>query len=147
MSEQKRPYETTFVLMPTLSGEQLGGLKSEVLAFLKKKKATVVEEEDWGLRKLAYPIRQKNTGFYHLVRFKAQPQVLSDLEVFYRRNSSFMRFLTVSMDKHAVDYHARRKKKRQEEQKLEQEAQQQEQQNEQQEETQKEQPPQQTESP
>ena len=49
--------------MPTLSGEQLGGLKSEVLAFLKKKKATVVEEEDWGLRKLAYPIRKKNTGF------------------------------------------------------------------------------------
>jgi small subunit ribosomal protein S6 len=56
------------------------------------------------LRKLAYPIQKKTTGFYHLVEFECDGKILTDLEVYYKRDERIMRFLTTRMDKHAVAY-------------------------------------------
>jgi ribosomal protein S6 len=39
---------------------------------LKSKGAEIVHEEHWGMRKLAYPIQKKSTGFYHLIEYKAE---------------------------------------------------------------------------
>jgi len=64
----------------------------------------VVHEENWGLRKLAYPIQKKTTGFYHLVEFKAEGSLIDKLEIQYRRDERIIRFLTFRMDKYAVEY-------------------------------------------
>ena len=64
----------------------------------------VVHEENWGLRKLAYPIQKKTTGFYHLIEFKAEGSLIEKLEVQYRRDERIIRFLTFKMDKYAVEY-------------------------------------------
>ena len=69
----------------------------------------VVYEEDWGLRKLAYPIQKKTTGFYYLVEFKAEPSFINVLETQYRRDERIIRFLTFAMDKHAVAYAEKRR--------------------------------------
>ncbi len=63
-----------------------------------------------GLKKLAYPIQKKSTGFYNLVEFKAATSVINTLETEYRRDESVMRFLTTVLDKHAVVYNERRRK-------------------------------------
>lgn len=64
----------------------------------------IVHEENWGLRKLAYPIQKKTTGFYYLVEFKAEGSLIDKLEVQYRRDERIIRFLTFKMDKYAFEY-------------------------------------------
>ena len=105
----KKNYETVFILTPVLSDIQM---KDAVLRFIKvitDNKGEVINEEHWGLKKLAYPIQHKNTGFYHLLEFKSEPSLISKLETELRRDEKVMRFLTVSIDKHALVYNERRR--------------------------------------
>jgi small subunit ribosomal protein S6 len=74
--------------------------------------AELVHQAHWGLRKLAYPIRKKATGFYHLYEFKADGQTVDKLELELRRDERILRFLTVSLDKYAVAYNESRRKPR-----------------------------------
>ena len=71
----------------------------------------IVYEEDWGLRKLAYPIQKKTTGFYHLIQFKANPEFITKFEIQYKRDERIIRFLTVALDKDAEAYAERRRSK------------------------------------
>ena len=106
----KKNYETVFILTPVLSDVQM---KDAVLRFIKvitDNKGEVINEEHWGLKKLAYPIQHKNTGFYHLLEFKSEPSLISKLETELIRDEKVMRFLTVSIDKHALIYNERRRK-------------------------------------
>ena len=103
-------YETVFILNPVLSEEQAKDTVEKFVKVLTKAKAEIVNAENWGLRKLAYPINKKSTGFYNLIEFKAEPQTIAALETEYRRDESVMRFLTTVLDKHAVIYNERRRK-------------------------------------
>lgn len=97
-------YETVFILTPVLSADQV---KEAVVKFkqtLKDGGAKLLHEEDWGLRKLAYPIQKKSTGFYHLFEYEAEGEFIANLEVGLKRDEKVMRFLTVSMDKHAIAF-------------------------------------------
>jgi len=77
---------------------------------LKKANATIINTEHWGLKKMAYPINKKSTGFYNLLEFTADPGVIHTLETEYRRDESVMRFLTTVLDKHAITYNERRRR-------------------------------------
>ena len=68
-----------------------------------------MNEENWGLRKLAYPIQKKSTGFYQLLEFNADPSVIAKLEINFRRDERIIRFLTFRMDKYAAEYAAKRR--------------------------------------
>jgi small subunit ribosomal protein S6 len=103
-------YETVFILNPVLSDDQMKDTVEKFVKVLKKGKADVINVEQWGLRKLAYPIQHKSTGFYNLVEFSAAPELVNTLETEYRRDESVMRFLTTVLDKHAVVYNERRRK-------------------------------------
>lgn len=78
----------------------------------------IVHEENWGLKKLAYPIQKKSTGFYYLIEFKAPGNLIDKLETQYRRDERVLRFLTFRMEKHAVEY-AQKKRTKLEQQKKE----------------------------
>lgn len=103
-------YETVFILNPVLSEDQAKDTVDKFVKVLTKANAEIVNTENWGLRKLAYPINKKSTGFYNLIEFKADPQVINSLETEYRRDESVMRFLTTVLDKHAIVYNERRRK-------------------------------------
>jgi small subunit ribosomal protein S6 len=103
-------YETVFILNPVLSEDQAKDTVEKFVSVLKKSKADVVNTENWGLKKLAYPIQKKSTGFYALIEFAAAPETVNTLETEFRRDESVMRFLTTVLDKHSILYNARRKK-------------------------------------
>ena len=103
-------YETVFILNPVLSDDQMKDTVEKFVKVLKKGKADVINVEHWGLRKMAYPVQHKSTGFYNLIEFSASPELVSTLETEYRRDESVMRFLTTVLDKHAVVYNERRRK-------------------------------------
>jgi small subunit ribosomal protein S6 len=103
-------YETVFILNPVLSEDQAKDTVEKFVKVLKKAKAEILNQENWGLKKMAYPINKKSTGFYNLIEFAADSSVIITLETEYRRDESVMRFLTTALDKHAVIYNERRRK-------------------------------------
>ena len=102
-------YETVFILTPVLSDVQMKEAVEKFKALLTEEGAEIVNEENWGLRKLAYPIEKKSTGFYQLIEFKANPEVIAKLELQYRRDERVIRFMSFKMDKYAAEYAAKRK--------------------------------------
>ena len=105
-------YETVFIATPVLSETQMKETAAKYISLIKENGGTVVNEEDWGLKKLAYTIQKKTSGFYHLVEFQAEPSFIDKLETQYRRDERIIRFLTFAMDKDAVAYAEKRRANR-----------------------------------
>jgi small subunit ribosomal protein S6 len=97
-------YETVFILTPVLSDAQAKEAVQKFTKVLSDAKAKIVHQEDWGLKKLAYPIQKKSTGFYNLIEFEAAGSVIAELEIAFKRDERVMRFLTMKMDKHHVAF-------------------------------------------
>ena len=97
-------YETVFILTPVLSEEQAKEAVSKFTGFIKEHGGKIVFQDSWGLRKLAYPIQKKSTGFYELIEFEATGDLISTMEVEFKRDERVLRFLTVKMNKHHATY-------------------------------------------
>ena len=104
-------YETVFILTPVLSDEQTKETVAKFKKVLTDKGAEIVNEEAWGLKKLAYQIEKKTSGFYFLIEFKAEPAVIKTLETAFRRDEKVIRFMTVKLDKYASLYAEKRRNK------------------------------------
>ena len=105
-------YETVFILTPVLSDEQMKEAVAKFKKVLTDNGAEILNEEAWGLKKMAYAIQKKSTGFYCLVEFKGEPTLVNKLETAYRRDERVLRFLTFRLDKYAVEYAEKRRKVR-----------------------------------
>ena len=106
-------YETVFILNPVLSETQIEEAVQKFIEFIKSYKGSMKSQENWGLKKLAYPIENKKSGFYHLFEFAAPNEAVAALEVEFRRDERIMRYLTVKLDKHALAWAEKRRKKKQ----------------------------------
>ena len=104
-------YETVFILTPVLSDDQMKETAGKFKKVLTDKGAEIVNEEYWGLKKMAYNIAKKSTGFYCLFEFKASPDVIKTLETSYRREEKVLRFIIVKLDKYAAEYAEKRRNK------------------------------------
>ncbi len=102
-------YETVIVLTPLLSDEVAKEAIAKFSKILTDNGAEIIQEDNWGLRKLAYPIQKKTTGYYHLTEFKAPGELINKLEVEFRRDERVLRFLTIALDKHAIAYNDKKR--------------------------------------
>ena len=102
-------YETVFILTPVLSDDQMKETVEKFKKVLTDNGGNIENEENWGLRKLAYPIENKNTGFYTLIEFEGEPTIVDRLETAYRRDEKVIRFLTFRLDKYAAEYAIKRR--------------------------------------
>ena len=106
-------YETVFILTPVLSDDQMKETVEKFKKVLTDNGGNIENEENWGLRKLAYPIENKNTGFYTLIEFEGEPTIVNKLETAFRRDEKVIRFLTFRLDKYAAEYAIKRRAVRQ----------------------------------
>jgi len=104
-------YETVFILTPVLSDSQVEEAVKHFGTLLKENNATIVSQENWGLKKLAYPIQLKRNGFYALIEFEAAGEAINTLEVAFKRDERVLRFLTVKLDKHGIEWAKKRQEK------------------------------------
>ena len=102
-------YETVFILTPVLSDDQMKETVEKFKNVLTDNGGKIENEENWGLRKLAYPIENKNTGFYTLIEFEGEPTIVGKLETAFRRDEKVIRFLTFRLDKYAAEYAVKRR--------------------------------------
>ena len=104
-------YETVFILTPVLSDEQMKETVAKFRKLLTDNGAEILNEEAWGLKKMAYAIDKKSTGFYCLIEFKGEPSIVNTLETGYRRDEKVIRYMTVRLDKYAAQYAEKRRSK------------------------------------
>ena len=105
-------YETVFILTPVLSADKTKEAVDKFTNMITANGGSVVNVEEWGQRKLAYPINKMSTGYYVFIEFDAEPSFVDTLELNFRRDDSVMRFLTFKQDKHAHEYAEKRRKTR-----------------------------------
>ena len=104
-------YETVFIMNPVLSEDQIKETVKKFVSHIKTNKGAVTNEENWGLKKLKYAIQKKKTGFYCLIEFQANGELINDFEIEFKRDERVIRWQTVRLDKFALEYAERRKKK------------------------------------
>jgi len=104
-------YETVFILTPVLSDDQTKEAVQKFESEISSLGGKIKHTENWGLRKLAYPIQKKSTGFYFLLEFEADGKAIADLELTFKRDERVMRFLTTRMDKDHFEYAIKRRAK------------------------------------
>lgn len=111
-----KDYETVFILTPVLPEDQVKDAVAKYEKVITDNGGEIVLVDNWGLKKLAYPIKKKSTGFYTVIEFKAPADAVQTLETEYRRDERVLRFLTVALDKYAVAYNERKRNKKQNQQ-------------------------------
>jgi len=104
-------YETVFIMNPVLSEDQVKETVKKFVDHIKDNKGKITNEENWGLKKLKYVIQKKKTGFYYLIEFQADGQIISNFEVELKRDDRIIRWQTVKLETFALTYAERRKKK------------------------------------
>jgi small subunit ribosomal protein S6 len=116
--EMLNQYETVFITTPVLSESQMKETVDKFKKILKSDGAKIVHEENWGLRKLAYPIQKKSTGFYYLIQFESEGTTIPKLETEFKRDERIIRFLTVGLDKYAVKWAEKKRARKAESEKV-----------------------------
>ena len=97
MAKISGKYETIFIVTPTLE-ETAAQAVADKFKALVEANGTNVEVEDWGKRKLAYPINDQTEGYYTLIRFESAPAFPAELDRIYKITDGLMRSLIVCLD-------------------------------------------------
>ena len=102
-------YETVLIFSPLLAEEDVKKAIAKYHKLLQDHDAKIVEERNWGLKQLAYPIDAKSNGIYYIMEYQAPGAFINKLEIEFKRDENLLRFLTVSLDKFGMDYNDRRR--------------------------------------
>ena len=102
-------YELMVIFTPVLSEEDFKAAQNKFTAFVKDNGGTVVHDNPWGLKSLAYPIQKKTTGLYWVMEYSAPSDFNEKLKIQILRDETVLRFMATKLDKYAVEYNARKK--------------------------------------
>lgn len=104
-------YELVVIFTPVLADEEYRNAQKKFTDFITANGGTISHQEPWGMRSMAYPIQKKTTGLYWLVQFQAPSDLNAKLEVQMNRDENIMRHMITRLDKYALEYNDRRRKK------------------------------------
>ncbi len=108
-------YESVVITNATLDDEQINSIVKNITDLIKENGGEITEIELWGRKRLAYPINKSKSGYYTIYRFKANPAFIAKLERMYRLDENIIRYLTIVLDKKALEHYENLKKQKEEE--------------------------------
>ena len=91
-------YEALYVLKPDMEDEARAELISKVSGIITEDGGEIEGIDEWGKRRLAYPINYINDGYYVLVNFKAKPELPAELERNFKISEFVMRYMVIRKD-------------------------------------------------
>ena len=94
---QLRDYELVLIISPEVTDEDVPAALEKLSQFITDRGGTITEVNQWGRRKLAYPIKQFLEGNYVLTQFKIEPKMTAELEASLRLAEDFLRHLLVRL--------------------------------------------------
>jgi len=93
-----KKYEALFIIEPDAASERFDKVKNEISGNIERVEGIVSECEELGQRQLCYDIRHFKEGFYYLVKFEAQPDVINEVRDRYELDRDILRFLINSVE-------------------------------------------------
>ena len=103
-------YELMVIFTPVLSEEDFKAAQNKFTAFVKDNGGTVVHDNPWGLKSLAYPIQKKTTGLYWVLEYTAPSSFNEQLKIQLLRDESVLRHMFTVLDKYAVEYNIKKRR-------------------------------------
>jgi small subunit ribosomal protein S6 len=94
-----RKYETIFIVDPNFEADQVNELVEKFKGLIQEQGGQIDGVDDWGKRRLAYPINKQREGYYFLINFTAKPETAQDLERVYKITNGVLRYLIVKNEK------------------------------------------------
>ena len=94
----KNYYEFTYIINPVLEEEQYKEAVEKVNKLFTDNGSEIEEVDEWGLRKLAYEIDKKNSGYYVNMYLTGPAEAIAVVERALRIDDHFMRYLTLKFD-------------------------------------------------
>ena len=101
-NQRLRDYEIVMVLSPEVTEDEASATVETVSAFIGERGGTVNHQENWGVRRLAYPIQKFGEGNYFLSRFTLDAENIVELDRSLNASQSVLRHLVIKMDKTAL---------------------------------------------
>ena len=88
-------YESIYIINPNVEAEGIKSLVEKFNALIEEEGGKVTETTEWGMKKLAYPIKKLNQGYYVLVNFEAKAEFIDELERVYKITDGVIKFITI----------------------------------------------------
>jgi len=107
MPDTHRSYETTYIVNSSIEDSQLEATISRVAEVIERNGGTITATNRWGRKRMAYAIDKKNNGYYLNIEFEGPGQMIAQLERVYQLDENIIRFLTLVLDKHALEARAK----------------------------------------
>ena len=102
-------YELMVIFTPVLSDEEFKSEQKKYATIVKNGGGSIVAENAWGLKSLAYPIRKKTTGLYWVLEYTAPSEFNEKLKTQLLRDENVLRHLGTRLDKYAVEYNQKKR--------------------------------------
>ena len=102
-------YELIVIFTPVLSEEEFKAEQKKYAKIVRDNGGSIVSENAWGLKSLAYPIQKKTTGLYWVLEYTAPSEFNEKLKIQMLRDESVLRHLCTKLDKYAVEYNAKKR--------------------------------------
>lgn len=108
-------YESVLIINAALEDSQIEGIIQKVTETINLNGGEIEKVENWGRKRLAYPIQKSKSGYYVVIRFSSQPELIAKVERMFRLDETIMRYITVSLSEEALEYYANQKELKAEE--------------------------------
>ena len=98
MATKQNTYELSYIVNSVISDEQVKDLVSRVTAYISEAGGDIIEVDEWGARRLAYPIQKKRNGYYVNMYFRSSGTLIPRMERAMEIDDNILRYMTLRMD-------------------------------------------------
>ncbi len=106
---RRNHYETAVIINAALDDEQIEAVVAKITGIITDGGGEISETEKWGRKRLAYTINKNRIGYYVIYRYEAPVDLIAELERLMKIDEAVVRFLTIRLEKEALEYFATRK--------------------------------------
>lgn len=107
----QRTYESVVIINAALEDDQIEVALKKIDETIQTNGGTILDVDKWGRKRLAYPIQKSKSGFYAVYRFDAPSDLIAKLERHYQLDETIVRYLTIVLDKKALEFYSKEKEK------------------------------------
>ena len=115
MATNENTYELSYIVNSVISDEQVKNLVSRVTTYVSETGAEILEVDEWGARRLSYPIQKKRNGYYVNMYFRSSGTIITPLERALEINDNILRYMTLRMDAKMIRHYEESRVRRVEE--------------------------------
>ena len=112
MADQRHTYELTYIINGVLNDDQIKGLVSRVTKYVDENDGEILDVDEWGTRRLAYPISKKRNGYYVNMYFRGGGDLIARLERAMEIEDDVLRYLTLRLDAKMLRHYEQQKKQK-----------------------------------